>query len=203
MLWMITDFRKSNGVEGAVDDISRVVEAGVERVLFRNEEFFSRRELMNIATTLKFRYSDLTLVFQSDPTLVESAGFGGVHMKGRDLELVGPLAENWPDIPISVATHSEPEVDRAFVLGADSVLFSPIFRPYSKEKDPGFRVEPIARDGVYLLGGIDRSRAELLIGKGFTNLAGITLFYGKDAVRDVTYLSRLIEEVDNGKAHSD
>jgi hypothetical protein len=47
---------------------------------------------------------------------------------------------------------------------------------------------------LYLLGGINRMRGRSLIEKGFTNLAGISLFYGDSAAEDISELSELIKE---------
>jgi hypothetical protein len=50
---------------------------------------------------------------------------------------------------------------------------------------------------LYLLGGIDKMKALLLIEKGFCNLAGISLFNGENAEDDIKELIKKITEMES------
>ena len=123
------------------------------------------------------------LVINGDAVIARDVGADGVHLGGGagTVELVRARsgAGKW----VSVAAHSDDDVRRAVLAGADAVLVSPVFdsRPPSSAEAPkagrGLDAVRSARalaEGrllVYALGGIDSNRASACVKAGADGVA--------------------------------
>ncbi len=204
MLWMITDFTKTPDVEKAYTYISKMINAGVNKVLLRNKSLiFNEKMVYQLAGKLAANFPENEIFVPESPSIAEMSGANAIHLPSTALLLIKELRETYPDFLISVSTHSLKEFEKAFIDGADYAFYSPIFPPISKPDDRRKNLSPIKRKNLYLLGGIDKIAALSLIEKGFTNLAGISLFYEENAAETVEFLTNRIEEKENDKNDSD
>lgn len=195
MLWMITDITRTPTVAATVDSVVRVAAAGVGKVTLRNEGLFSEVEFCATAERIAAKCPEVELFMAAEPATVRRCGLRGLHLRSSAQGRIAALRTTHPDLSIAVSTHAPGEFERAFADGAHYAFYAPIFPPYSKPHDTRPTVAPVKRDGLFLLGGIDRGRAEWLIRQGFYDLAAISLIYGQTAEGDVEYLSRLLNEV--------
>ena len=124
------------------------------------------------------RRRGLVLLVGEDPALARSVGAHGVHLPERAIGRAG--AVRWQqDWLITAAAHSHAALRLAAAAGADAALLSPVFatasHPDARALGP-HRFAALARHSpipVYALGGIDRTRAQLLQGTGAVGIAGI------------------------------
>jgi len=193
MLWMITDFSKYRTVEEAVDHISMCLEAGLSNVTLRNIGIYCKNSIHEIKTILDMKFPDKE-IFIHDPSDEEIRKFDHLHFPSKRMDEAIILKQYHPEKKIAVSVHSVPEFEKAFERGIDYAFLSPVFKPLSKPGDNRETVLPIVMKNLYLLGGIDRMKALLLIEKGFLNLAAISLFYGESAIDDIRELTKIITE---------
>jgi thiamine-phosphate pyrophosphorylase len=118
-----------------------------------------------------------------------ACGADGVHLTAQAGELtVAQVRAIWPGVGVvSVACHTVEEVERAREMGADLVIFGPVFeKPLSDEPAlPGVGLERL-RDAcgaaggmpVLALGGVTEANAEECVAVGAAGIAGIRLFAG-------------------------
>lgn len=196
MLWMIADTTRTPSVVATVESVARMASAGIHKITIRNDGIFSLAELLKTAERIAARCPGVEVFFAGSPEQARRCGVRGLHLRSSMLDHVTAIRAAAPDLAIAVSTHAAGEFERAFSDGADFAFYAPVFPPYSKPNDTRPTVAPVKRPGVFLLGGIDRQRAEGLIRKGFRDLAAISLFYGQTAEGDVQYLSRLLSEVE-------
>lgn len=199
MLWMITDITRTPTVAATVESIARIAAAGIDKVTIRNDGIFSENELCAAVSRIAAKSPRLQIFVAGTPDLVKRCGAHGIHLRASELSCISATRAAASDLAIAVSTHAPAEFERAFGSGANYAFYAPVFPPYSKPNDTRPTVAPVKRNGLFLLGGIDRGRAEGLIRKGFYDLAAISLFYSQTALDDVQYLSRLLNEV----AHED
>jgi len=195
MLWMITDVTRTPSVAATVESIVRFGRVGLLRVTIRPEGLFSDEDLRTVVAEILAKCPRLEVFIRGEPASARRCGAAGLHLRSSSLGRVVAVRAAAPDLFIAVSAHSPTEFEQAFTDGADYVFYSPVFPPLSKPYDQRPTVAPVKREGLYLLGGIDRSRAERLIRQGFVNLAAVSLFYSQTAVNDVEYLLRLMQEV--------
>jgi thiamine monophosphate synthase len=197
MLWMITDMTKTPDVRSAIQVVSQAFDNGAEKVTLRNKEsVFTLGQVVDIAKKLSEKYPSKEIFLHDvDPCSVSGHTF--FHLSSPELEKAIVLKRSNPFFTIAVSTHNEKEFTEAFSNGIDYAFFSPVFKPLSKPEDKRKRVEPVMLKNLYLLGGIDRMRGVSLVEKGYTNLAGVSLFYGDSTQEDVFELANLIKEKEN------
>ncbi|HSW59730.1 MAG TPA: thiamine phosphate synthase [bacterium] len=193
MLWMITDFSKYGTVEEAIDHISMCLRSGVAKVTLRNTQIYSGNLICEIKDALDARFPDKE-IFIHDPSVEEIKRFRHLHFPSKRIDEAINVRKDHPEKTIALSTHHGTEYEKAFDNGINYALLSPVFKPLSKFNDSRKTVLPINLKNLYLLGGIDRMKALLLIEKGFCNLAGISLFYGDNAEDDIVELSLKIKE---------
>jgi len=199
MLWMITDLTRTPSVSATVESVVRVAAAGVGKVTIRNDGIFCEKELCAAVERIAAKAPQLQIFVAGMPDLAKRCGAHGIHLRSAELSCISATRAAAPDLAVAVSTHTPVEFERAFGSGANYAFYAPVFPPFSKPDDRRPTVAPVKRNGLFLLGGIDRGRAEGLIRQGFYDLAAISLFYSQTAVDDVQYLSRLLNEV----AHED
>lgn len=193
MLWMITDFLRSNNLAEAKEQIERALKSGADKVSLRNNGKFTQLEIFDLAVELSVKYPDKEIFFHNpDSTVIEK--YDKFHFSDRFFCAAVALKKSNKNMIVAVSLHLEDMIRRAFTEGLDNVFYSPVYPPISKPEDNRKTVEPIKMKNLYLLGGINRIRGRSLIEKGFMNLAGISLFYGDTAGKDISELSELIKE---------
>ncbi len=196
MLWMITDFQRTPEISSACRSISLALRAGAEKVTIRNKGIFSLKEILKIFESVKLEHPEKE-IFLHDIDRALVPGCKCFHFPSNKSKDAFSLKKKEQDLKAALSAHSVKECEQAFAMGMDYLFLSPIFKPLSKPEDKRKLVEPLYLKNLYLLGGIDRMRGRLLIEKGFTNIAGISLFYGNNAEKDIYELSSLIKEKEN------
>lgn len=202
MLWMITDFSKTLDAETALKCIKNSLSNGVGKVTIRNKGHFSKKIVLEMKNHLDRLFPGKE-IFMHDPENSDFNSLKYFHFPSKRIEDAIKLKIESPNIKVAVSTHSTDEYKYAFANGINYVFLSPVFKPLSKPGDIRETVVPVKMKNLYLLGGIDRMKALLLIERGFTNLAGISLFYGERSENDIKELSTLITEKEYGYADSD
>ncbi len=195
MLWMITAERPDISEEAHARRIVSLAEAGLSIVTLRPTAFPEKDAVRRVTMRLKREVPDLTVLVRGDPSFASRCGADGIHLASRDIGKVLALRRSDPMLRLAVSTHMPTEFERAFTDGADLALYGPVFPPFSKPDDARPTVTPVMRPGLFLIGGIDRHRAERLIAQGFRDLAAISLFYSQTACDEVRFLDRLMREV--------
>lgn len=196
MLWMITDFSKYRSKSDAIDHISMCLKSGVAKVTLRNAGIYSGNSIYEIKDALDARFPDKE-IFIHNPTVEEIQRYGHLHFPSKRIDEALILKRNDPEKVVAVSTHDRTEYEKGFGSGIDFAFFSPVFKPLSKQNDNRETVSPVNVKNLYLLGGIDKMKALLLIEKGFCDLAGISLFYGDDAEDDIKELIKKITEMES------
>ncbi|HPS28660.1 MAG TPA: thiamine phosphate synthase [bacterium] len=202
MLWMITDFSKTPGLEETVKHISICLQNGVQKVSLRNIGVFDSDSIKKIKEELDRSFPDRE-IYIHNIAAEEVNKYSHLHYPSNRTAEAFEIKNKYPDVKVVVSTHSRYEYEKAFKNGVDYALFSPVYPPISKPEDTRNTVTPVKFKNLYLLGGIDRMKALWLIERGFTNIAGISLFYGENAASVIKELSTLIMEKEYGIAYSD
>ncbi len=195
MLWMITDFSKYRTVSEAIDHISMCLKSGVAKVTLRNTQIYSGNLICEIKDVLDARFPDKE-IFIHDPSVEEIKRFRHLHFPSKRIDEAINVKKDHSEKTIALSTHHGTEYEKAFDNGIDFAFFSPVFKPLSKPDDIRDTVLPINVKNLYLLGGIDKMKALLLIEKGFFNLAGISLFNGENAEDDIKELIKKTTEME-------
>ncbi len=195
MLWMMTAERPELSETAHCEHIVRLAESGLALVTLRSSAFPETTGLCRAARRIKQDAPRLTVFVRGEPDLASRCGADGLHLSSRDLDKVRAVRRSFPALRIAVSTHAPDEFEQAFAEGADFAIYGPIFPPLSKPDDPRQTVPPVRRSDLYLIGGINRDRADRLIRQGFRDLAAVSLFYSQTAYDEIRYLVRLMHEV--------
>ncbi len=114
----------------------------------------------------------LILLIAADPELAARVGADGVHWPEGRL----PTARATPGL-VTTAAHSASALARAYSMGADAAILSPVFAARSGRAPLGlFRAGQLARTAplpVIALGGVNQDNARLLAGRGFSGIAAV------------------------------
>lgn len=197
MLWMITDFSRTSDAGSALESIADAFKNGAGKVSLRNLSFFSKEIIHEMKNSLDDMFPRKE-IFIHDPDDKDINKFKHFHFPSNRLEDAIRTRKENPEFCIAVSTHSRKEYENAFNNGIDYAFLSPVFRPLSKPEDSRELVPPVKMKNLYLLGGIDRMKALWLIEKGFTNIAGISLFYGEGSAGILKELLQTIKEKEYG-----
>lgn len=201
MLWMITDFSKTSGLEKSIGHISGCLENGAGAVTLRNNGAVSDISVRRIKDVLDSTFPD-KLIFIHDPQEQDICKYRHFHFPSGRINEACELKKRNPSLIVAVSTHSKAEYEKAFSNGIDMAVLSPLFKPFSKPGDTRATVAPVKLKNLYLLGGIDRMKALGLVERGFTDIAGISLFYDEYTATVIKELSTLIMEKEYGIAYS-
>lgn len=170
--WMIADFTSYDSLDHAFSHISSHLQKGVYAVTLRHLGKLSYREETTLYNQLKEHFPKKKIFLHHPQNLQYPS-----HLPfSRIGEIPNALAQD-KSLSFAVSTHSADEAGEAFKAGADMVTLSPIYSPFSKPHDTRSTIEPVFKKNVYLLGGINHQRAQILIQKGCSYIAGISLFY--------------------------
>ncbi|MEJ5368701.1 MAG: thiamine phosphate synthase [Bryobacteraceae bacterium] len=178
----ITDRRSAGGTDALLALIRRNALAGVDWIQIREKDLDARSLALLVEEALRLAAPAKILV-NSRADVALACGAAGLHLPAGS-----PPPSTWrpicpPGFLIGVSCHTIEELIEAEREGADYALFSPVFRPLSKD-DPrpihgldGLRRACSAvRIPVLALGGVTAGNARLCVEAGAAGVAGITLF---------------------------
>lgn len=178
----ITDRRAAGGPERLLAFIERNARSGIEWVQIREKDLDGRALAMLVLEALR-RAPGVKILVNSRADVALACGAAGLHLPAdspppRAFRPICP-----PGFLIGVSCHTMEELIRAESEGADYALFSPVFRPLSKEDSrPPHGLEGLRRAcaavriPVLALGGVTVENARLCVEAGAAGVAGITLF---------------------------
>ncbi len=182
ILCHITDRRAAGGIEPLLGLIERNARAGVRWIQIREKDL-DGRSLARLVEEAIRRAPGAKILVNSRADVALACGAAGLHLPAD-----APPPSVWrplcpPGFLIGVSCHTLEELVEAERQGASYALFSPVFRPLSKQ-DPrpvhgldGLRRACAAgRIPVLALGGITADSAPLCAAAGAAGVAGITLF---------------------------
>jgi thiamine-phosphate diphosphorylase len=178
----ITDRRSAGGVQALLERIEANARAGVEWIQIREKDLEGRALAELVLEALRRAPGALILV-NSRADVALACGAGGLHLPAGSPppSAFRPICP--PGFRIGVSCHSEEELVLAEREGADYALFSPVFRPLSKEDArPPHGLEGLRRAcsrvriPVLALGGITAENAPLCAAAGAAGVAGISMF---------------------------
>ena len=178
----ITDRRSAGGVQALLERIEANARAGVEWIQIREKDLDGRALAELVLEALRRAPGALILV-NSRADVALACGAGGLHLPAGSPppSAFRPICP--PGFRIGVSCHSEEELVLAEREGADYALFSPVFRPLSKEDArPPHGLEGLRRAcsrvriPLLALGGITAENAPLCAAAGAAGVAGISMF---------------------------
>jgi len=178
----ITDRRSAGGVQALLERIEANARAGVEWIQIR-EKNLDGRALAELVLEALRRAPGALILVNSRADVALACGAGGLHLPAGSPppSAFRPICP--PGFRIGVSCHSEEELVLAEREGADYALFSPVFRPLSKEDArPPHGLEGLRRAcsrvriPVLALGGITAENAPLCAAAGAAGVAGISMF---------------------------
>ena len=177
IVWFLTDTVRTPDAAAALKSLPRG--AGV---IFRHYESPDRRDLARDLALL-CRARGLVFVVAGDWRLAAAVGADGIHLpEHAALHGLSSGARLWRRRRgglLTVAAHSAQGISRAYALGADAALLSPVFPTRSH---PGRAALGLARAAglvrrarveVLALGGVSPSHMMQLRAAGFAGIAGI------------------------------
>lgn len=152
-------------------------------VMVRHPDPSSRRALAE-RLALLCRARSLRLIVADDLELASALDAFGLHLPEARAAASDAyrIRRRWKGPILSVAAHSPRALYRAWLIGADAALLSPVFATASH---PGARAIGVqrfrawcrgARLPVYALGGITPANAGRLVGAKIVGIAGISGF---------------------------
>ncbi len=191
LFYYITDRAQFPGPEHRRREllIERIVQAGlagVDYVQVREKDLPSR-ELEDLARVIvqKVREagSATRILINSRTDVALAAGADGVHIRSNDVcpadmrRIWSAAGANSKPI-IAVSCHTEPEVLAAQLVGADFVVFGPVFEKSGKSGIGLSELRAACKHGipVLALGGVNFENSRSCLEAGAAGVAGIRLF---------------------------
>ena len=172
-----------------LDNIKRVIEAGVDVIQIREKDL-SARELLSLARSAReMKRGHETRILVNDRLDVAlAADLDGIHLSQNSIP-AHQIHDNLvrPDFLIGVSTHSFEEVEAAQNQRATFATFGPVFFTPSKAaygEPVGIgalkKVCQFVRIPIFALGGVDQSNYLECLFNGAAGVAGIRLFQDQD-----------------------
>ena len=124
------------GLYAIVDSLERGTAAldGGAAVIQLRAKGAGARDLLETARALSAKCKGRAAFIMNDrPDIARLSGADGVHLGQDDLPVAAARAILLPGALVGVSTHSEDEIDRALLAGADYLGFGPVFATASKE----------------------------------------------------------------------
>lgn len=179
-----TTTRDSPEFRQILAQVSAAVAAGLELIQLREKRLTARVlfELSEQSAALTLG-SETRLLVNDRADVAAAAGADGVHLTTQSIDAATIRRTFGEDFLIGVSTHSLAEVEVAKEVGADFVVFGPVFATPSKNyglpaglaKFEGAAKE-LAPFPVLALGGVDATNARECFRAGASGIAGISLF---------------------------
>jgi thiamine-phosphate pyrophosphorylase len=178
LLFLVTDPAYTFAhIESVVSQLGEALPRGSFGVQLRD-----KRSARDDVRALGERLSELTRAC-GDLELARRIPSEGVHLGGDALSLV-EVRSTLPGAWISVAAHSDSDIERALEAGADAVFVSPIFETPGKGPPRGTPAIARARSiaggalAIYALGGVCVGRARACREAGALGVAVIRAVFG-------------------------
>lgn len=182
ILCHITDRHSAGGAGALLALIERNARLGVQWIQIREKDLDARSLSVLVEQAVR-RAAGARILVNSRADVALACGAAGLHLPADS-----PPPSAWrpicpPGFLIGVSCHSPEEVLDAARHGADYALFSPVFRPLSKQDarpvhglDGLRRVCSAAGIPVLALGGVTAENARSCVEAGAAGVAGITMF---------------------------
>jgi thiamine-phosphate pyrophosphorylase len=207
-LYLITD-RRLACERGLAASIEIALEAAAESAphppiaVQLREKDLDARPLIAMAHELRevCRRYHVPLLINGRVDVALAAGADGVHLPSDGISAAEARKLLGPSKLIGVSTHSAAEITRAEALGADFVVFGPVFTPLSK----GAYAAPCGPGGlatagsaasipIFALGGITAPRVRELSESDAAGIAVISAVQGaKDPARAIRELLEALQ----------
>src|SRR5437660_2704584 len=164
--------------------VSAAVAAGIQLIQLREKNLTARVLFELTERVMAIVRGTATKVLVNDRAdIAAGAGADGVHLTVRSLEADVVRKMFGPRFLIGVSTHSRVEARRARDVGADFVVFGPVF-PTRSKKEYGLplgigKLSAVAHDlapfPVLAIGGVSNDNAGEYLPAGASGVAAITL----------------------------
>jgi thiamine-phosphate pyrophosphorylase len=196
LLYYITDRRQFPGDQAAqhtllLHKIAEAARCGVDYIQLREKDLSTRdlEKLAIDAVRIVRENSDTSrLLINSRTDVALAVDADGVHLRSDDI-LPSEVRSIWSErrtrpCTLGVSCHSAEQVKRAASLGADFVVFGPVFEKQNEPSGPGgldaLRLACQNHIPVFALGGVTLENAKSCFGAGAAGIAGIRLFQEND-----------------------
>jgi thiamine-phosphate pyrophosphorylase len=181
---------------GAARWFADLAAAGVDAVQLR-EKHLADLTLYQLALAARTALPHpIRLLVNGRADVALAAGADGVHLPADGLPAGALRARLGERLLLGVSTHRLEEVERARRLGADYVVFGPIYETPAKAGHAGpLGPRALARAAavgipVYALGGVTLERFAEIAAAGAAGIAAIRLFQRRDELEAVVAAAR-------------
>lgn len=178
--------------EQLVEQIVRAIDAGIDRIQLRRRRAPANElEWLVDAIESRRREARRRLLINDRLDVALATRVLGLHLPGdgfsaRDVRRFAP-----DDLEIGVSVHHVRDAERAADMGADYVVYGPVFPTTSKPGHPGVGVESLIRViaavsiPVYALGGISAENLHRVAASGAAGVAGISVFESERSLAEL------------------
>jgi thiamine-phosphate pyrophosphorylase len=177
-----------------LEQVSAAVSAGLELIQLREKRLTARVLFALSEQSAALTCGSATRLLVNDRAdVAAAAGADGVHLTTQSIDAATIRRTFGEDFLIGVSTHSLAEAEVAKEVGADFVVFGPVFATPSKENyglPAGLRkLESVAKElapfPVLALGGVTVTNARECLRAGASGIAGISLFEDFERLNEI------------------